>query len=135
MAIQEQEAAKLLLESLDLAKDSLEILSITQTIEDLRKEIRARNMTCDAEQFLLPLFRPLYKQIPEFRERVLRGLELTGVSSEMIDLYFTRSGDQPGFVFNYKHKAGEILGPETLHTFLTASRECVFSSLKEVLNT
>lgn len=61
-------------------------------------------------------------------------MEPTGVLPGMIDLYFTRSGDQPGFVFNYKHRAGEILGSETLHKFLEASRECLFSQLKTVLS-
>lgn len=51
-----------LLQSLGLlTAEDIEILSKAQTIEGLRKEFRDRDMTCDAEQYLLPMFRPLYQ--------------------------------------------------------------------------
>ncbi len=122
---------KALLDSLGLPKEYFQNLSQSlsqaETLEDLRTG------TLDVDQFLLPAFRPLYEQIPQVKEKVLLELAQTGVPPEMIDKYLIQSGNQPVFVFVYKHKAGEILDQEILRNFFEASRRCMFSTLKSVL--
>ena len=125
-----------ILESTDFStaqiEDYVRTLSQAGNIEELREIFRARDITYDVEQYLLPIFRPLYQQDPAVRERALKKLDGIGVPPEKIDLYFINSGDQPGFVFAYKH-GGKNLRGDTLGRFYGAARECIFTTLKEVL--
>lgn len=110
-------------------EDYAKSLITARTLEECEA---GRKDTLSAEQYFLPMFRPLYQQVSGFRETVLEELKPTGVSPEMIDLYFTNSGDLPGLVFTYKH-GGEALGVSTLRRFFGAARECMFIQLRTVL--
>lgn len=108
-----------------------DVLAHATTPEDLLTEFRARRYTCDTEQFLLPLFRPLYEQLPEVQTETLSELEKTGVPREFINRYLTAMGDQPYVVLGllYFEQAPKNGWPP----FTNEARRVMFETVKRQL--
>ncbi len=81
-----------------------EILTQVSTPEELDKMLGKQHKTIDWSQLLMPVFRPIYQREPEIRSRIHQALVETGISTAMMDEYFTELGDQPYLVFHLKYE-------------------------------
>lgn len=109
----------------------LNILPTVSSAEELDKELRGRGTPTDDEQFLMPVFRPLFTQDPTVREAVLRRLGGLGVTQDMIQEYFTASGNHPSLVFHLNHE--ETIGLRFRERFTDAARSTIFDTVKSYL--
>jgi len=97
-------------------------------LDPLRRHVMRAS---DLEQFLLPIFRPLYQRLEGFRERVLQYMGPQPLNAEEIDEYFTSLDDQPYILAGSKYKERGIR--EWGDAFGDKTREVMFISLKQTL--
>ena len=112
-------------------EQTTEVLRQTSTLIDLIQQFRERRFACDIEQFLLPLFRPLYKHTLGVRELTQTQLGGLGLTSALVDEYFTNMGDQPYIVLCLKYE-GQI-PPDTSDRFISEAQRLIFTRVKEQL--
>lgn len=114
----------------EFVKKEVDVLAHAATPDDLTREFNARHYTCDAEQFLFPLFRPLYEQLPEVQADTMAELESSGLPPELIYRYLTAMGDQPYVVLALRR--GDI-PPDTRIKLSGEVRRVMFDTLKRKL--
>lgn len=74
---------------------SIAVLRIASSLKKLTGEFINRGFHCDEEQFLLPMFRPLYQREFRVRKATLEQLAESGIPEKVINDYFVNYGDQP----------------------------------------
>ncbi len=109
-----------------------EIIGKAANLEDLERHLSERNLPCDIEQFILPVFRNLYRQDGKIREGVRTGLKEFGLPDEMVDSYFTEMGNHPYLLLVLSSRYDSIHS-KTKTRFSEAARETMFSVLKRYL--
>ncbi len=87
---------------------TLTVLKEASTPNDLVRGIVSRKWTCDEEQFLLPMFRPLYLRDPDVKQAVLNDLSSSGIPTDVINIYFTDLGNQPYLPFHLGHQEIDV---------------------------
>lgn len=94
-------------------------------------EFQRRKLTADYAQLLLPIFRPIYTNEQEERERIRRILDEFGIDIGIFEEYTFDLGDQPYLTIHLAHEntipvdkrvrinqiAGEVM-INTLRSFL-----------------
>lgn len=110
--------------------DTLAVLKAASTPEDLVREIVSRKWTCDEEQFLLPMLRPLYLRDPGVKQAVLNDPSFSGIPTDVINIYFTDLGNQPYLPFHLGHQEIDI---EKRKAFIEAARKTMLSTMRSYL--
>lgn len=111
--------------------ESIDVLSVSETVDDLRRQFVTRRYGCDTEQFLLPLYRPLYQALPQVRSEAQEALTGLGVAPELIDRYITEFDDQPYIILGFEH--GDQFTDESINMFIHKTRDVMLSSLRSQL--
>lgn len=78
----------------NIASD-IAILRMASSPEGLLEELKKRGLNCDEEQFLLPMFRPLYQRDLEIRKTISTQLVGLQIPENIINDYFIAYGDCP----------------------------------------
>lgn len=110
---------------------SIEVLSIASSLKDLREEFNKRHLSCDKEQFLLPVFRPIYQTNPQVKEGVLQALAAHGIDIGLADRYLTEMTDQPYLYIRIAHE-GEF-DRETVDTLVDTTQQVMFDTVRTFL--
>ncbi len=114
-----------------LVDERVDVLTHAATLEDLTREFHARDFTCDREQFLFPLFRPLYEQFPKVQEATLAELESTGLSRELLHQYLTAMGNQPHVILALTH--GQQVPADARVRLMEETQRVMFEALRRQL--
>ncbi|MDO8621419.1 MAG: hypothetical protein Q7R31_04045 [Candidatus Levybacteria bacterium] len=110
--------------------DNVVILRAVSSSEELIKEFRKRRFNCDEEQFLLPMFRPLYQRDLEVRKATLAQLIGLEIPEDVINDYFVAYGDQPYMIFRFKNK---VLDDKTKDGLIEQAKQIMLNALKSHL--
>ena len=110
--------------------ERMDILRVAISPEDLGREFRVRRLSCDIEQFLLPIFRPLYQMDEEIRRSVSDKLSRTGIPEAVIEQYILNYGDQPYMILHFEH---EDIGLEVREGFIDRSQQVMLDALRAYL--
>lgn len=104
-----------------------QILVASKTLEDLAQQIRENHLSCDIEQFLFPIFRPLYKD--KIKEKVNTELVQSGFDEIPPEKYLTKMGNQPyvSLALDYEHLL------DKRDKLRRAAQQSMFDVLKEYL--
>jgi len=116
----------------DKVNDVYDFLFVSSNVENLSEELGNNHRKCDVEQFLLPVFRPLYLSDSKVRKSVQERLSSQGkVSIDMVNQYLTEFDEHPHFTSRFDY--GGKLGEEAVDKFVSTVREVVFDTLKSYL--
>lgn len=108
--------------------DVITVLSKTVAYEDLKEEFRPRKWQCNGEQFLMPVFKPLYLANPHIREEVMQQLcGQEGITKEVVDELV--HGSSPGFAARHD----EDMTREEIIGFITEIPIAIFEVTKNYL--
>jgi len=105
-----------------------QILVTSKTLEDLAQQIIKNHLSCDIEQFLFPIFRPLYKD--KTKEKVNMELVQSGFDEIPPEKYLTGMGNRPYVILatGYEHLW------EKRDKLRTAAQQSMFGVIKEYLS-
>ncbi len=110
----------------------VDVLSKSLTVEDTDRELGKQHTTIDSAQLLMPVFRPIYQNEPEIKEAVTGELtSISGITPEIVDEYFLKSGDQPYLVFHLAYE--QRIPLETRVHFNEAAGSTVLRTVKTYL--
>ncbi len=132
MTLVEQDPRKILeLEGFgaDRIAEVIDVLSSAPTLDRLREEFENRGITLNADQYLLPVFTPLYRELPQIREGILQQLTKPPITPALAEEYLIASGNLPFATFFFRHRELN-LDPEFRKTFANSAREVVLHTLR-----
>lgn len=109
---------------------ALDILRAVTLAEDLAEEFKRRHYTCDKEQFLLPMFRPLYQGDQAIRASVLGQLAQTGIPEEVIEKYIIGYSNQPYMILHFQH---QDIDPEAREALIGQVAQTMLDTLRQYL--
>lgn len=110
----------------------IDFLAVSSDATILLEELGNNHRKCDVEQFLLPVFRPLYLSDSKVRKSVQERLSNQGqVPIDMMNQYLAEFDEHPHFTSRFDY--GDKLGEEAVDRFVITVREVVFDTLKSYL--
>jgi hypothetical protein len=112
--------------------DNVTILRSVSSSEELREEFKKRRLTCDEEQFLLPMFRPLYQRDLGVRKTALEQLAESEIPEDVINDYFVDYGDQPYMILHLKTENNE-LDEKAKERLIGQAKQVMLNTLKNHL--
>lgn len=112
-------------------EDAISALQASKSMVDLVRQFNVRHWNCGEEQFLLPLFRPLYLHMPEVRQIAVKTLGDAGFPEEVTEEFIVNSGNDPSLLFRLKYE--DRFSSEAHETLRSISNTLMFDTLREKL--